>query len=640
VTDVLAFLSLERSLGSIAYGAMYPVVAPLAEGLARAVASERYSDARRLAGGISLEHAARAIMDGGPVVADAAFRLGASVVFGDLDKTPRDITDLLDPSLVDNILSVHARIVSDRAETFIDNAISAILSDLAIEKADDEDAAVQLIAKRPNKDLADRLNAAVDGNAKLMAGLSANLTVGRLIAYGFLKAARQEGIKKYTLWNPRDERTSAICMELTNPPGHQFYVAFGLAHAEKLLQETDPEKLKALAPFLTTGDAQRIHNERLATWQLEEQNILVPPFHPFCRTLIVKVGDKLDVDMPHGPIAIASPIVLPTPYVHAPPIPVGVTTPGGGLLFPPKPPPKPRAPRKPRAPKPVPPAIALPVESVVNPGQLRLPLGGVVETPPGTFVLKPFTDFQAEVAGLKITDNTPLEALGRATGINRSAGRLTVNGKQYFVKPVSDDASDVRAEVGAAQIGEMLGVNSFPTAYVGERVVMPFLSYPEAGKAPKAAIAAVKAMTPYEKTRWIFGEYIIGDTDKHRNNYVVDAAKNKIYSIDGGRAFNYNRESVFMNIAFNSNVDNSLYPTGTWNKAFKLDVSAIRANLQQKQAVIDTIKRLGLESYEGTWSTNGNALEGVEYRFNQIEQFLKDHPEPTFGQWQRLIQGY
>jgi hypothetical protein len=41
VTDVLAFLSLERSLGSIAYGAMYPVVAPLAESLAHAVASNR-----------------------------------------------------------------------------------------------------------------------------------------------------------------------------------------------------------------------------------------------------------------------------------------------------------------------------------------------------------------------------------------------------------------------------------------------------------------------------------------------------------------------------------------------------------------------------------------------------------------------
>jgi hypothetical protein len=624
-------------------------------------------------------------MDGGPVIADAAFRLGASVVYGTLNQTPRDITDLLEPHLVDNVLSVHARIVSERTAIFIDNAIRATISDLEVEKSDDEDAAVQLIAKRPNKDLAARLNQAVDGNVKLMAGLAANLTVGRLIAYGFLKAARQEGIKNYTLWNPRDERTSAICMELTNPPGHIFKVAFGLAHVENLLRETDPEKLKALAPFLTTGDAHRIRDGHLTAWQLEEANILVPPFHPWCRTLIVKVGDKLDVDMPHGPIAIASPIELPVddpkPSESPPPgwnwMPYAKPNGAIGWRLEGKPPPpinvrvapgtfdqflsnptqtgfggKPTFPRTPTWAKPTPvapvqPAIALPpqaVESVLNPGQLRLPLGGVE---PGTSVLKPFIDFQAEVAGIKNmntllqgSDFTPLGKIGSATGINRGAGRLDYNGRQYFVKPVTDSASNLQAEVAAAEIGELLGVASQPTAVSGKNIVMPFLEMPKVGDAADDAVRAAQAMTPYQKTRWLFGEYIVGDTDKHRNNYVVDVPNNRLFSIDGGRAFNHNSDSVFMNLAFNSKVDpHYISADGVWDKNFKLDVSAIRYNLAQKEAVTNVIKGLGLEHYYPGFA-GGEALEGVLDRFEAIEGFLKQHPEPTFGQWQRFIGGY
>jgi hypothetical protein len=81
----------------------------------------------------------------------------------------------------------------------------------------------------------------------------------------------------------------------------------------------------------------------------------------------------------------------------------------------------------------------------------------------------------------------------------------------------------------------------------------------------------------------------------------------------------------------------SMSPSSDWLQKFKLDVSAIRANLAQKQNVFDVIKSLDLEDFTGEFSRNGTASEGVTYRFNKVEEFLKQYPDPTFGDWQRFM---
>ena len=111
--------------------------------------------------------------------------------------------------------------------------------------------------------------------------ISANLTVSRLVAFGYLMAAKHNGIFKYTLSNPLDSRTSAICWELAGNH-HVFEVDLALNYMNRIMELTDPDELKALAPFIPGNKDNIARLAAMSDGELQAAGVMVPPFHPFC----------------------------------------------------------------------------------------------------------------------------------------------------------------------------------------------------------------------------------------------------------------------------------------------------------------------------------------------------------------------
>jgi hypothetical protein len=158
---------------------------------------------------------------------------------------------------------------------------------LRLKKADDE------MSK-----LASALNAAVDGNGKGLIDVGANLTTSRLVSYGFLSQASAVGETTYQITEVLDEKICPFC-EMMH--GKKFEVDPAMTKMETILQEEDPEALKALAPW------PKITKENMKTYKGMSNDTLknngwdVPPYHPLCRGTLVVAGSVAGLDEPDEP---------------------------------------------------------------------------------------------------------------------------------------------------------------------------------------------------------------------------------------------------------------------------------------------------------------------------------------------------
>ena len=154
--------------------------------------------------------------------------------------------------------------------------------------------------KKVDQAFVDELNAAVLGGARITNDIAGNLTTSRLVSYGFLAEARVQGLTRYQLQAVLDERTSEVCARLH---GTIFNVEKSFTFLEEVLQITDPEQLKVMAPFVPAHKA-NLHNlENMSAKELQSMGVMVPPFHPFCRTICVRVG-AVETDVTYKPVDI------------------------------------------------------------------------------------------------------------------------------------------------------------------------------------------------------------------------------------------------------------------------------------------------------------------------------------------------
>jgi hypothetical protein len=103
------------------------------------------------------------------------------------------------------------------------------------------------------------------------------------------------GITTYKLSAQLDNRTSRFCRFIHGK-------TFTLESAQRVLDlavyADDPESLKAIHPWPDQSNASMDKIEAMTTEQLRENGYGVPPFHPGCRTLMVKVGYKSRIRKP------------------------------------------------------------------------------------------------------------------------------------------------------------------------------------------------------------------------------------------------------------------------------------------------------------------------------------------------------
>jgi hypothetical protein len=104
----------------------------------------------------------------------------------------------------------------------------------------------------------------------------------------------EAGVVMFQLINPMDERTSPICRELN---GTVFSIDYGTEQIKAIVAADTPDAVKEAAPWLSAKDIKSIIGDSLrgspeAARKLAGRNIVLPPFHPRCRTepVMISIG--------------------------------------------------------------------------------------------------------------------------------------------------------------------------------------------------------------------------------------------------------------------------------------------------------------------------------------------------------------
>lgn len=143
------------------------------------------------------------------------------------------------------------------------------------------------------------INAAVLGTGKQIIDIGANLTTSRMVTYGGLTELQDKGYRTFQLQAVLDSKTSKLCRRLH---GRVFKVDVALSALIPILHTTDPDDLKSMAPFPKQNKDSLAQIERMSNKELQDIGIFIPPFHPSCRTIVVKTGEVRVAEPVYTPI--------------------------------------------------------------------------------------------------------------------------------------------------------------------------------------------------------------------------------------------------------------------------------------------------------------------------------------------------
>jgi len=109
---------------------------------------------------------------------------------------------------------------------------------------------------------------------------AAALMISRMSTAGFMAQAQASGIKTYRVSEVMDGRTCPVCSLMHNKT---YPVASGVALSGVIMGATDPESLKAVAPFPSQSAANVKRLGGMSQGQLISGGMNLPPYHPNCR---------------------------------------------------------------------------------------------------------------------------------------------------------------------------------------------------------------------------------------------------------------------------------------------------------------------------------------------------------------------
>ena len=110
-------------------------------------------------------------------------------------------------------------------------------------------------------------------------GLAANTsTVAR--AYGQMRSFADIGVTKYTIVNPRDDRTCPVCSQMD---GKVFNVADGVAQMNRELEADSPESIKEIHPWVSAKELSKIGGK---SSDLVNAGLALPGYHFRCRCAV------------------------------------------------------------------------------------------------------------------------------------------------------------------------------------------------------------------------------------------------------------------------------------------------------------------------------------------------------------------
>lgn len=123
-------------------------------------------------------------------------------------------------------------------------------------------------------------------NSEQMVRMLSGLHTNRLATWGFLGEATYLNFEKYRLSAIIDSKTSYFCEHIAN--GKEFYVIDAKDLITRALS-VEPQDLKSIQPWVKSTKANLKELEALSNEELVQRGLHVPPFHPWCRTILMRV---------------------------------------------------------------------------------------------------------------------------------------------------------------------------------------------------------------------------------------------------------------------------------------------------------------------------------------------------------------
>lgn len=126
---------------------------------------------------------------------------------------------------------------------------------------------------------------------QMVSGLHTN----RLSSWGFIAESDMRGLTTYRLNAMLDNRTSEFCRFIH---GKTFTIEDARGIIEQGVHADDPNALKEIHPWPLQTRAAMEEYAKLSNEELVARKLHVPPFHPYCRTMMVKEKSQPRVAKP------------------------------------------------------------------------------------------------------------------------------------------------------------------------------------------------------------------------------------------------------------------------------------------------------------------------------------------------------
>ena len=132
-----------------------------------------------------------------------------------------------------------------------------------------------------------------DSTAEQLLQLVSGLHTSRLSAFGFTIEASVTGVTSYAISAQLDNRVCPVCEYMH---GKEFQVDDATDALGEILKADDPEALRTLQPWPKQDDQNMSEFYEMTPAELVDRNWHIPPYHPNCRCLLVKVEDVHEIE--------------------------------------------------------------------------------------------------------------------------------------------------------------------------------------------------------------------------------------------------------------------------------------------------------------------------------------------------------
>jgi hypothetical protein len=216
-----------------------------------------------------------------------AMLFGASRVTDDPERSTVGLG--FEKDTVNQMMVALYRSINGIEQALIDNGLQLIAQKQNPEPADDSGGAYLKTVLKASTKLPAVLPFAsfMQAEGRTLFNIASSLHTSRLASFGFTSEARALGITRYGISEQLDGRTCPVCSYMH---GKTFDVEDARGLLDIAVRTQDPKELKFLQPWPSQSKAGVKMLKAMNKTQLVQNGWHVPPFHPRCRGVLVRVG--------------------------------------------------------------------------------------------------------------------------------------------------------------------------------------------------------------------------------------------------------------------------------------------------------------------------------------------------------------